>query len=204
MIRKALLVDDDLEIHQFLSAVLNSPWIAIRTVSSAKEALKQFETLDFDLIITDIAMPEMNGLEMILALEKSKFQVPPIVVLSSMSDTNLIMKCLASGVSDYIIKPAEPQRIRKTIYGLLHLDEKGNPITQRPLSSYMGELTMMKSTGKLILDDGKNSGEMRYEEGKLKEIKFGPFTGLEALETAKQSKFLQVTFVAGNFVINEA
>ncbi len=204
MIRKALLVDDDQEIHQFLSAVLNSPWIAIRTVSSAKEALKQFETLDFDLIITDIAMPEMNGLEMILALEKSKFQVPPIVVLSSMSDTNLIMKCLASGVSDYIIKPAEPQRIRKTIYGLLHLDEKGNPITQRPLSSYMGELTMMKSTGKLILDDGKNSGEMRYEEGKLKEIKFGPFTGLEALETAKQSKFLQVTFVAGNFVINEA
>lgn len=201
MIRKVLLVDDDQEIHEFLTTVLNSPWVAIRSVFSAKEALKQFETLDFDLIITDIAMPEMNGYELIQALEKSKFKVPPIVVLSSMSDTSLIMKCLSSGVSDYILKPAEPQRIRKTVYGLLFLDEKGNPITQRSLSSYMGELTMMKSTGKLILDDGKHTGEMSYDKGKLKSIKFGPFTGLEALETAKASKFLQVTFVAGNFIV---
>ncbi len=203
MIRKALLVDDDQDIHQFLLEVLNTPWIAIRSVHSAKEALKQFETLEFDLIITDIAMPEMNGYDMIQALENSKFHVPPIVVLSSMSDTNLIMKRLSSGVSDYIIKPAEPKKIRKTIYGLLHLDEKGNPITERPLSSYMGELTMMKSTGKLILDDGKNSGEMHYDAGKLKKIQFGPFTGLEALEAAKQSKFLQVTFVAGNFIVGQ-
>ncbi|MDX2127797.1 MAG: response regulator [Chloroherpetonaceae bacterium] len=200
MIRKLLLADDDQDIHFYVQSVLQTSWVTIKSVYNGKEAMKEFETIDYDVIITDLSMPEMNGIDFIKALVQSKFKIPPVVVLSSMSDTNLIMKCLSAGVSDYIIKPADPTRIRKTIYGILHLDEKGNPIQQRPLSSYMGEMTMMKSTGKLILDDGKNSGEMLYDDGKLKQIYFGSLTGLEALEAAKRAKFLNVSFVSGNFI----
>ncbi|ACF12942.1 response regulator receiver protein [Chloroherpeton thalassium ATCC 35110] len=204
MIRKVLLVDDDADIHLFMQAVLHTEWIVAHSVYSAKEALKEFQSREFDLIISDISMPEMNGYEMVQELGKSNFKVPPVLILSSLANTNLIMKCLAAGVADYIIKPAEPERIRKTVYGLLLLDKNGQPISQRSLSSYMGEMTMMKSTGKLLLDDGKHTGEMRYENGKLKEIKFGPLTGLNALEAAKQSKFLQVTFIEGDFIIGSS
>jgi DNA-binding response OmpR family regulator len=121
--------------------------------------------------------------------------VPPVVVLSSISDTNLIMKCLNAGVSDYILKPADPTRIRKTVYGILHMDETGKPVEQRSLSSFMGEITMLKSTGKLLLEDGRNKGEMQYEEGKLKHVTFAGLIGLDALEAAKSAKFLQVKFI---------
>jgi DNA-binding response OmpR family regulator len=200
MIRKMLLADDDRDIHYYVQSVLQTSWLNIKSVYNGKDALKEFETMDYDLILTDLSMPEMNGVDLIKALFQSKFKVPPVVVLSSMSDTSLIVKCLSAGVADYIIKPAEPARIRKTVYGILHLDETGNPIVQRPLSSYMGEMTMMKSTGKLLLDDGKNTGVMYYEEGKLKQIQFAGLTGLEALEAAKRSKFLNISFVTGNIV----
>ncbi|MFN3393908.1 MAG: PleD family two-component system response regulator [Candidatus Thermochlorobacter sp.] len=198
MIRKMLLADDDRDIHYYVQSVLQTSWLNIKSVYNGKDALKEFETMDYDMILTDLSMPEMNGVDLIKALFQSKFKIPPVVVLSSMSDTSLIVKCLSAGVADYIIKPAEPSRIRKTVYGILHLDESGNPIVQRPLSSYMGEMTMMKSTGKLLLDDGKSTGVMYYEEGKLKQIQFAGLTGLEALEAAKSSKFLSVNFVAGN------
>ncbi|MDW8464704.1 MAG: response regulator [Chloroherpetonaceae bacterium] len=198
MIRKMLLADDDRDIHFYVQSVLQTSWLSIKSVYNGKDALKEFEAMDYDLILTDLSMPEMNGVDLIKALFQSKFKVPPVVVLSSMSDTSLIVKCLSAGVSDYIIKPAEPSRIRKTVYGILHLDESGNPVAQRPLSSYMGEMTMMKLTGKLLLDDGKNTGVMYYEEGKLKQIQFAGLTGLEALEAAKRAKFLNVSFAPSN------
>ncbi len=202
MIRKMLLADDDRDIHYYVQSVLQTSWLNIKSVYNGKDALKEFETMDYDMILTDLSMPEMNGVELIKALFQSKFRVPPVVVLSSMSDTSLIVKCLNAGVADYIIKPAEPARIRKTVYGILHLDESGNPIVQRPLSSYMGEMTMMKITGKLLLDDGQNTGVMYYEEGKLKQIQFAGLSGLEALEAAKRSKFLNVNLVTGDTVDN--
>ncbi len=200
MIRKMLLADDDRDIHYYVQSVLQTSWLNIKSVYNGKDALKEFETMDYDMILTDLSMPEMNGVDLIKALFQSKFKVPPVVVLSSMSDTSLIVKCLSAGVADYIIKPAEPARIRKTVYGILHLDESGNPIVQRSLSSYMGEMTMMKITGKLLLDDGKNTGVMHYEDGKLKQIQFAGLSGLEALEAAKRSKFLNVNLVTGNTV----
>jgi len=204
MIRKMLLADDDRDIHYYVQSVLQTSWLNIKSVYNGKDALKEFETMDYDMILTDLSMPEMNGVELIKALFQSKFKVPPVVVLSSMADTSLIVKCLNAGVADYIIKPAEPARIRKTVYGILHLDESGNPIVQRSLSSYMGEMTMMKITGKLLLDDGRNTGVMYYEEGKLKQIQFAGLSGLEALEAAKRSKFLNVSLVTGNTVDNNS
>lgn len=198
MIRKLLLVDDDPEIHFFLHAVFENPWISIRSVHTGKQALAEFREMEYDLIITDIAMPELSGIDLIKEIEKSPFRVPPIVILSSVNDSQLIMQCLSSGVSDYIIKPADPDRIRKTAYDLLRLDNNGEPITQRTLSSFMGEITMMKISGTLLLDDGKEKGEILYENGHLKQISFGTMTGFQALDAAKNTKFLNVTFVAGS------
>ncbi len=195
MMRKILLADDDQDIHLYIQSVLQSSWLSIKSVYTGKQALEEFQTMSYDLIITDLSMPEMNGLNLIKAILQSKFTVPPIVVLSSISDTNLIMKCLNVGISDYILKPADPTRIRKTVYGILHLDESGKPIEQRPLSSYMGEITMQKLTGKLLIEDGRNKGELHYDEGKLRYVTFAGLTGLEALEAAKSAKFLQAKFV---------
>jgi DNA-binding response OmpR family regulator len=203
MIRKLLLVDDDRDIHSFIRSVLQTQWINIQSAYTGKQALSEFRNQEYDLIVTDLAMPEMDGLELIKELKKSAYHVPTIVVISSLNESTIIMNCLSSGVSDYITKPAEPERIRKTVYGLLHLDEDGTPIAQRSLASYMGEMTMMKSTGKLLLDDGKNMGEMYYENGRLKNISFGTLKGIEALELAKKSRLLRIELIGGNFIIGE-
>jgi hypothetical protein len=77
------------------------------------------------------------------------------------------------------------------------LDESGKPIEHRPLSSYMGEITMQRLTGKLLIEDGRNKGELHYEEGKLRHVTFAGLTGVDALEAAKSAKFLQTKFVQG-------
>ncbi|NTW49933.1 MAG: response regulator, partial [Chlorobiales bacterium] len=118
MIRKLLLVDDDPEIHFFLRSVLQTPWISIRSVHTGKQAFSEFREMEYDLIITDISMPELSGIDLIKEIDKSRYRTPPIVILSSVNDARMIMECLSNGVSDYIIKPAEPERIRKTVYDL--------------------------------------------------------------------------------------
>lgn len=200
MIRKILLADDDQDIHLYVQSVLQSQWLSVKSVYTGKEALDEFQAMSYDLIITDLSMPEMNGLNFMKALFQSKFNVPPVIVLSSISDTNLIMKCLNAGVADYILKPADPTRIRKTVYGILRLDESGKPMETRPLSSYMGEMTMSKATGKLLIEDGRNKGELVYEDGKLKHVTFAGLVGVDALEAAKSAKFLQAKFVQGETI----
>lgn len=196
-----MCADDDEHIHLFLRAVLEiSPVVMMKSFYNGKDAYEEFQKVDYDLIITDLSMPEMTGLDFMRALSqsKTKFKIPPVVVMSSMSDSSLIMKCLNAGVADYIIKPAEPSRIRSTVFGLLRLDNTGKPLSHRTLSSFMGEMTLTKASGKLLLTDGDAAGEMVYEDGKLKQIRFGAMNGLEALEEAKKSKFLQISFVASD------
>ena len=102
--RKILVVEDDDEFRKMITDALTLFNHEVELASSAEEALKTLEKKSYDMIISDITMPGISGLEMTKILRKKKIKTP-VVIISGHSDTQTITESLKNGVNDYIQKP---------------------------------------------------------------------------------------------------
>jgi CheY-like chemotaxis protein len=114
--KRVLLVDDDIRNVFSLSAVLEERGISIVAASCATEALEKLEfsknALPFDLVITDIMMPKMNGLELIrLIRAEEAFYSLPIIALTAKAMREDRINCIEAGASDYLTKPIDVDRL---------------------------------------------------------------------------------------------
>ena len=101
--KRILVVDDERQITRMLRASLQSSGYEVLTANNGIEGLERFQSGRPDLIITDLAMPEMNGLELTQAVRR--LDLTPIIVLS-VRDTDLMkVKALDEGADDYLTKP---------------------------------------------------------------------------------------------------
>jgi CheY-like chemotaxis protein len=114
--KRVLLVDDDIRNIFSLSAVLEERGISITAASCGAEALEQLAlsktALPFDLVITDIMMPKMNGLELIrlIRAEEAFFSLP-IIALTAKAMKEDRIHCIEAGASDYLTKPVDVDRL---------------------------------------------------------------------------------------------
>ena len=107
---KVMLVDDEKIITTGLKQLID--WEAegyeiVKTASNGVEALKYLENETVDLIISDIRMPEMDGLEMIRNIKEKGLSEAYIILLSGYSDFGFAKQAIKYGVSDYILKPIQ-------------------------------------------------------------------------------------------------
>jgi len=132
-----MIVDDDPMVAEF-----NKRYVDLVTgfqvesvVHSASEALKRLETEDIDLILLDIFMPGMNGLDFLVNLRQVGKGVD-VIVITAACDSNNIKKALQFGAVDYIIKPFEFERLNAALLaynGLVLLMEDHGRINQAEL-----------------------------------------------------------------------
>lgn len=101
--KKILVVDDERQILRMLRASLQGSGYQVLIASNGIEALTQFESSQPDLIITDLAMPEMNGLELTRAVRR--LAQTPIIVLSVRDSDVMKINALDDGADDYLTKP---------------------------------------------------------------------------------------------------
>ena len=101
--KRILVVDDERQITRMLRASLQSSGYEVLTAANGIEGLEKFETGRPDLIITDLAMPEMNGLELTQAVRR--LDQTPIIVLSVRDTDVMKVKALDEGADDYLTKP---------------------------------------------------------------------------------------------------
>lgn len=101
--KRILLVDDEPQITRVLRRSLTAHKYEVRTASDGESALETFHDFHPDLVITDLSMPEMSGLELCRRLRK-KSQVP-IIVLSVKGEEEIKVEALDAGADDYITKP---------------------------------------------------------------------------------------------------
>lgn len=103
---KVLIVDDELPIREWLEFCVNHSSVTCSVVgmaSNGKAALELFEKKNPDLIITDIKMPVMGGLDLITEIRKQNKEIP-LIILTSYSDFDFARSALQYGVSEYILK----------------------------------------------------------------------------------------------------
>lgn len=101
--KRILVVDDERQITRMLRASLQSSGYEVLTAGNGVEGLEMFESGRPDLIITDLAMPEMNGLELTEAVRR--LDRTPIIVLSVRDTDAMKVKALDEGADDYLTKP---------------------------------------------------------------------------------------------------
>jgi two-component system chemotaxis response regulator CheY len=100
-----LAVDDDDAVLFLVDRILSRQGYRIQTTASASEALKLLQTTKYDLLISDIEMPEMSGIEMVKRAKAGTAKLPPILILSSKNTADIVLKAKEVGVSYYLVKP---------------------------------------------------------------------------------------------------
>ncbi|MFD0048093.1 response regulator transcription factor [Actinomycetes bacterium NPDC127524] len=106
MSTKILIVDDDKDIRKLISVYLENEGIQTSMAEDAIEALKLLDKEEFDLILLDIMMPKMDGIEACLKIREERHM--PIIMLSAKSEDMDKIQGLASGADDYMPKPFNP------------------------------------------------------------------------------------------------
>lgn len=114
---KVLVVDDYEKMRQKICAILQQLGLNISEASNGVEALKILRKKKFDMVFTDIVMPEMDGFELCEEIRKSSdWADMPIVVISTHYDSNYIVKALRHGADDYIPKPIDQETVKKVLH----------------------------------------------------------------------------------------
>ena len=99
-----LLVEDDASLNTVLADYLRSKDYTVETAQNGKEAWELIIIKHYDLIITDIMMPKMNGFEL-LKLIRAQYINLPVIMLSAKTDRDDIMQAYSMGCDDYVTKP---------------------------------------------------------------------------------------------------
>tara|TARA_B000000477_G_C6085536_1_gene225273 strand:+ start:274 stop:951 length:678 start_codon:yes stop_codon:yes gene_type:complete len=145
---RILLVDDEEDILEFLSYNLIKEGYKIKTANNGKSALKILEKFNPDLIILDVMMPEMDGIEVCENIrENEKNDDVLILFLTARSEDYSELAGFSAGADDYITKPIKPKLLVSRVNAILKRKRKTNE-TNSPI--YIGEININKSKHKLL------------------------------------------------------
>lgn len=129
---KILMIEDDLELAEILSEYLNQFDMSVKTVDDPYIGLSTLNNESFDLIILDLTLPGIDGLEICKDIRK-RYSIP-IIISSARHDITDKVKALENGADDYLPKPYNPQelcaRIRRHI---IRQNEKFNTMSKKDL-----------------------------------------------------------------------
>ena len=114
-----LIAEDNMELAQHLKTVL-APRYNIQLAPNGKEAWRTLQTASFDLVISDVMMPEMNGMELVAKIKnQSQSRQMPILMLTALTEANEKIKALRIGVDDYLNKPFLMEELEIRIENLI-------------------------------------------------------------------------------------
>ncbi len=116
-----LVVDDDFQLCEFLSDLLESDGFEVLRAWDGEEALRLVETTSPDLVLLDIRMPRLDGIQTCAALRKRpETAYIPILMLTADVDEESIGQAFAAGATDYMAKPPSPLALRFRAAGLIN------------------------------------------------------------------------------------
>lgn len=104
MYGNVLIVDEDVSVRGKISDFLEEKGYSCKGVSNAKDALKEIQEGKYDLIIWDLRLPGLNGMEILKNLKKWDMNIP-VILTSTLKDINSVRVALKEGAVDYITKP---------------------------------------------------------------------------------------------------
>ncbi|HEX7245515.1 MAG TPA: response regulator transcription factor [Solirubrobacterales bacterium] len=157
---RILLVDDEQSIQTLLSYPLRKDGYHVTSAVDGREALQRFEEGRFDLVILDLMLPKLDGVEVCREL-RSRSQVPIIMLTAKGSETDKVAG-LEVGADDYITKPFSMREFRSRVKAALRRSRMaGEPIDEGPIDR-----------GDLKIDFARRMVTLRKEEVRVTYVEF--------------------------------
>ena len=108
-----LVVDDDEVIRETLDELLSASY-SCQTADTAEQALAKLEAQRFDVVLTDISMPGLNGMELLERVVE-KYPGTPVIIISGHSDQDHAEGLISRGAFDYLLKPFRLEVVEESV-----------------------------------------------------------------------------------------
>src|SRR5437660_7489161 len=112
--RRVLVVDDEENIRLVLRTLLKKNGYDVEVADSGEAALPLVDSFGPDVIITDVRMPKMSGLDLLATL-KAKNALATVIVMSAYGSIDLALEAIQAGAYDYVAKPFKPDEVILTL-----------------------------------------------------------------------------------------
>ena len=112
---RILYVEDEIALRNITSSSIESIISKLVVADNGKEGLEKFHEEEFDLIITDLSMPIMDGIAMIKEIRKINSTIPIVVTTAFGSQNEEVAKLEEIGMNAYIMKPVDVMKLLETI-----------------------------------------------------------------------------------------
>ena len=127
-----LIVEDDITFSLMLTTWLGKKGFVVRSSSSVSDAKRRLGEEAFDLVISDLRLPDSDGIDLLKWL-KSTHPSLPLIMMTSYAEIQTAVQAMKLGAADYIAKPLNPDELLGKIKELVHVEEKAP--TRVPVSS---------------------------------------------------------------------
>ncbi len=119
-----LVVDDNAMNRDLLTRQLVREGYSVFTAASGKEALEKLRLHDFDLILLDVIMPEMDGIQVLEHIQRDPVLCEiPAVMISALDEIDSVARCIEKGAADYFAKPFDPVLLRARVSATLQIHQ---------------------------------------------------------------------------------
>lgn len=149
---KLLVVEDDRSANKLICAVLRKDGHEVLSAADGQEALDILEHEHVDLIVSDVMMPRIDGMELVRRLREAKWDAP-VLMLTARLDSETLYSGFLSGVDDYLSKPADMKELVLRVRALLR--RTGAALANRLV------------VGTAVLDPTRNTVERGSEQMEL-------------------------------------
>ena len=115
--KQILIIDDSLSIRELVKETLESENFSVNTAENGEQGLKLANENSYDLIISDINMPIMNGIEFTIQVRKlAQYQFTPILILTTEHDVKKKMQGKQAGATGWLVKPIVAEQLINTVF----------------------------------------------------------------------------------------
>ena len=156
--RRILVVDDEPVVTSSCRRILVTEGDDVRTTESGQEGLRQALSEHFDLVMTDLKMPDLDGMELVRTLRKNRPETA-IVIITGYGSVPSAVQAIKLGVSDYIEKPFTPEEIIEAI-------DRALKTTKRPDTAKI-EADLVRRVLKLAGTDQDFGQRLLYEGSRV-------------------------------------
>lgn len=115
---RVLYVEDEVQIRENTHLFLETIFENVTSVTNGKEGFEKFETTSFDIVITDILMPELNGVGMIRKIKEMKSD-QSFIVTSACEESSYLLELINLGVSQFLLKPIQTEQMVQVLYDVV-------------------------------------------------------------------------------------
>ncbi len=154
--RRILLAEDNVAAQLVGKRTLEKSGYVVQVAGNGREALQMLEAGKFDLVLMDLEMPQMNGLEATRAIrerEAESGQHIPILAMTAYATKEDQQKCLEAGADGYLAKPVRPEKLRGALACFLLPDRDAQPVNlDEALEAVDGDEELLREGVKLFLE----------------------------------------------------